>query len=271
MDFNNLLINVHSRLEDLGEARFEKSKRNQFGETAIKADIEAENVITEALKFDITPAKVISEEHGTFDILDNPKLLVIIDGLDGSKRYAQTKGKSRVSTMLAVLNGINPLYGDYIYCGMVEHNTGRLLYASKGSGCKLLNLKSTKIKQVTCAQTTTLDDDTKMYIDSPYPGTDALFARVLGQFKPMLADSSAAAYIDVAIGTADLNLESTRKGNLEAAVSFGIINESGGVMVDKKGESLGTKKYFEFGQKDQQAIVTASTFELAKEVVSYIQ
>jgi len=269
-DFNKLLIEVHSTLEDLGDARFERSRQNQFGETALRADIESEEIIIRNLRVNGAPFRVVSEEHGTLDLADKPKFLVVIDGLDGSTKFEETKGSSRAGTMMAMFDKINPRYNDYVYCGIVEHSSSRLLYAAHDQGSRLLDLKSGDLTQVSCSQTTALDENTRMYLDFPYPGTDRLFAGLLTRFNPMPADSTAAAYLDVAIEVADLNLESTRKGNLEVATAFGIINESGGVMVDKKGNSLGTKRYFEFGQHYQLAVITASTPELARKVVNQL-
>lgn len=268
--YNQYLIEVYSTLENMGDARFARRKQNQFGEIALAADIEAEAVIIKNLRALSAPVRIVSEEHGALDLVDKPKLLVVIDGLDGSTLYEKNKGDTRAGTMVAVFDGIDPLYNDYLYCGIIEHKTARLLYATYGEGCRLLELKSGETTEVHSSQTAHLDRNTRMYLDFPYPGTDKLFAKILKRFKPMLAESTAAAYLDVATGVADLNLESTRKGNLEAAAAFGLINESGGVIVDSKGESLGSRKYFEYGQFHQLPVIAASTLKLAQEAVNQL-
>ena len=84
-------------------------------------------------------------------------------------------------------------------------------------------------------------------------------------------DSSCVHYVDVASGMADLALECTRKGNLEFAVAYGLINESGGVMMSIDGEYFGDKKYLEFGQDKNIPTITASTKELALNLLEYLK
>jgi len=82
--------------------------------------------------------------------------------------------------------------------------------------------------------------------------------------------SSAAHYVDFVSGGVDLVLECTRKGNLEMAVAYGLVVESGGVMLSFDGKSLGPRRYLKFGQEKYTPIITASTKQLAKELIKYL-
>lgn len=68
---------VHDNLGENGE----KLEKNQFGETALKVDIECEKAILDFLKEAGVPIRVISEEHGQVDITENPRYLGILDGI----------------------------------------------------------------------------------------------------------------------------------------------------------------------------------------------
>src|SRR3989344_3344288 len=83
---------VHESLDERGE---EVVFKNQFGDTALRVDVEAENAVIDFLKKWNVPIRIISEEHGQIDISDEPKYLGILDGLDGSNRYLAARGVER--------------------------------------------------------------------------------------------------------------------------------------------------------------------------------
>ena len=72
---------IHQELGVTGE---ELVQKNQFGETALKVDIEIEKAIIEVLRKAGIPIRIISEEHGITEIGNNPIYLGVLDGLDGS-------------------------------------------------------------------------------------------------------------------------------------------------------------------------------------------
>src|SRR5689334_15712201 len=88
----NALYEAYQVHEDLGETGKQLVQKNQFGDTALKVDIEAEQVILTTLREAQLSIRVISEEHGTVDIGDNPIYLGILDGLDGSGVYKSLRG-----------------------------------------------------------------------------------------------------------------------------------------------------------------------------------
>ncbi len=90
----------------------------------------------------------------------------------------------------------------------------------------------------------------------------------LNQIKEFSAESR---YVDVAAGSMDLAFESSRKGNLEIAVAYGIIREAGGTIVDADGNDIGSQLYESFGQDSQVPIITAATPELARQAVAMLK
>lgn len=256
---------IHQSLGAEGE---ELVQKNQFGETALRVDIEAEKAILDFLRQANIPIRVISEEHGTTEIADNPIYLGILDGLDGSNVYKKERGKGRYGTMFGIFDSTAPSYKDYLVSGVMEHSTGRLFIASKNGGALVMHGSDTI--PIRSSGRTVFDKQTKIFIDEYFELNRETFSKKLISFQTHYGGCSAVYYVDVASGAADMALECTRKGNLEIAVAYGLEKEAGAVMVDLGGEDIGDKKYFDFGQKEQFPIITASTRELALGLIEYI-
>lgn len=264
----NALNKAHQVNEKLGAKGLEVVRKNRFGETALKADIEMEKAVISALRKANLPIKIISEEHGTINITDNPVYLGMLDGLDGSEAYGKRGGKERCGTMFGVFSNLNPTYEDYIFSGIMEHPTKRLFFASKNRGSFVIhNEKTTTIH---CSKTSKLDKRTRIYVDEYFDINKKTFSAKLQHFDIRLSGSSAVYAVDLASGNADLVLWCTYKNNLELASSYGLVNEAGGVVVTSDGISLKHKKYLQFGQDKHIAIITASTRQLAEELIEHI-
>ncbi|MFH1833009.1 MAG: inositol monophosphatase family protein [Candidatus Levyibacteriota bacterium] len=273
------LKNAYEVHEKLGKNGLEKLKKNRFGETALRGDFQAEEAVLNVLRVKKVPIRVISEEHGVVDIVKNPVLLGILDGLDGSNRYeAYWKGdkNARYGTMFAIFDSINPRYEDYLTSGIMEHPTKRLFIAAKGRGAFLVSLTNSAKSGIEVSKETDFSNKTKVEIDAyekaaHFPFIKRVFIERLPKginFKCLL--STAVHYADLASGAADIVLECTYKGNLESAVAYGLVTEAGGVMVDINGESFSKKRYLEFGQKEHVPIITAATKELADSFIKTI-
>jgi len=255
--------------ENLGETGEELIQKNQFGETALKVDIKCENAIIDFLREMKIPIRIISEEHGTVDVLDNPQYLGILDGLDGSSVYKKERGIGRYGTMFGIFNSINPSYEDYVVSGIMQHATKRLYIAVKNGGAFII--EGDKKTQIHSSKKTVLDTDTRIYVDEYFEINKKTFSENLKEFEVKCLGSSAIYYADVASGDADLALECTRKNNLEIAIAYGLETEAGAVMVDLNGVSIADKKYLEFGQKEKLPIITAATKELSEKLIEHIK
>lgn len=149
--------------ESLGAQGEELVQKNQFGETALRVDIEAEKVILDFLRQSNIPIRIISEEYGITEITGNPRYLGILDGLDGSSVYKRERGQGRYGTMFGIFDTVNPSYRNYLSSGVMEHSTGRLFIASKNGGAFVV--RGSEIVPIRSSGRTTLDEQTKIYID----------------------------------------------------------------------------------------------------------
>lgn len=258
-------------VQELGASGIEPVHKNQFGDIALRGDIEAEKAILDVLRKNKLQIEVISEEHGITIIGDNPLYLGILDGVDGSSVYKKERTTGRYGTMFAIYEGTDPTYDDYLYGGIIEHVSGKLYFASKGGGSWVI--ENGKQKRPYCFRSVKLISASKIYGDTNFDEVyksqvvSAFLARLKGyDFKCMR--SSAIHYADLASGSVDAVIEATRKANLEIAVAFPLIKEAGGVMLDGNGQSLAGKKYNEFGQKDHLIVVSAATSNLANDILN---
>lgn len=256
---------IHQQLGVDGEQSVQK---NQFGETTLRIDIEAEKAVINTLRKANVPIRVISEEHGITEIGKNPTYLGILDGLDGSNVYKKERGKGRYGTMFGIFSNLDPKYDDYIFSGVMEHSTKRLFFASKGKGSFVII--DGKAIPIHCSATSRLDKKTRIYIDEYWDINRETFSAKLQGFNTAFLESSSVHYVDLASGNVDLVLECTRKGNLEIAVAYGLETEAGGSIVTLDGVNLGRKKYLKFGQDKYIPVVFASTKRLAKELIEHI-
>lgn len=263
------LRRAHEKHESLGVKGEERISKNQFGETALRLDLEAEEVILETLKEARIPVRVISEEHGIVNITGSPLYLGILDGLDGSNRYEAGRGKERYGTMFAVFSNLNPAFDEYVVSGIMEHSTNKLFIAEKGKGCHTISTEGEK--QTRVAISSSLAKKTRIYIDEHWELNRKTFSEKLAnEFTIKDLRSFAAYFADLISGEVDLVLACTRKGNLEPAIGYGLVSESGEVMVSIDGSSLQDKKYLEFGQIEQTPIISATSQSLALKLIEYL-
>ncbi len=258
----------------LGRAGIARDRVNRFGENALAGDVACEETVINSLLKSSLRFRVISEEHGTLDLAEDPEYLAVLDGIDGSAEYVSGVGARRYGTLLGIFAGTDPTYDDYIACGFMEHSTKRIYFAVKGEGAFLVD--PVRTAGIRTSGKTELDMDANIYVDECYEHNRMTFSEPLAQFLPNRKAfyggiSAAVHFADVASGKADLNLRCSGKNNLEPAVCYGLITEAGGVMVDAEGNSLGSKKYLTFGQNEQIPIITAATPELASNLIVFLK
>jgi fructose-1,6-bisphosphatase/inositol monophosphatase family enzyme len=248
---------------------WEKSvSKNQHGETALRVDIECEKAIIDFFIKNNISIKFISEEHGITIIWDKPKYTAILDWLDWTGVYKKSRWVWRYGTMLWIFSGLNPTYKDYIFSGIIEHVSNKIFYALKNSGSYITN--DSENYQIYCNSKTKIDKEWIIYIDEYWDLNIKTFSDKLVGYNKSCLGSSCIYYIDVASGNADFALECTRKWNLEIAVAYGLIKESGWVMVTLDWESLDEKKYLDFWQKTSIPIITASNISLARDLIKIL-
>jgi len=282
----NKAYDVH---EALGKSGAEVVRTNAYGDAALAVDVNAEAAVIDTLEATGLPFTVHSEEHGRVEL--NPhapgrRLLAVADGLDGSSVYRQHPGRGSYGTMLTVFANDDPHYKDFVAAGIVEHATGRLLFARQGHQLEVNNLKTLGRTYPHARSGNVLSqDDTIAFVDigppdaSPDHPLHAYFESNYQTFAMPLAvegiptiylGSSAAYYIALATGKADIVGEGTRKGNLEWPTAYAIATTAGGVMLTLDGKDLGQQKFLKFGQTDYQPILTAANARLARKVLAVL-
>ena len=268
------LVKAYDIHQELGASGKDVVRKNRFGDSALRADIEMENAVINHFKEIKSPIRVISEEHGVVDI-GKPENLAVLDGLDGSVEYKK-KENGRYGTMLGIFSNLNPNYDDYLFCGIMEHSTGKLYYGYRSGGswvCKNFELPP---KEIRCSGYKKLDEKTRIQADKNCDEAlkmnvihDAFLSKMEG-FDIAYPLSSAASFADLASGKTDLVLQCTRKNNLELAVAYGLIKEAEGVIVTTDETDMGKESYLEFGQNDHIPVIAASTKQLAMKLIKHI-
>lgn len=258
-----------SRIHDgLGTGGEKLVRKNQFGETAVLMDLEAEKTVLESLKEKRIPIRVISEEHGLIDFSDNPKYFGILDGLDGSNRYIAGRGKERYGTMFAVFSSLAPRYLDYLVCGIMEHTTKRLFVSEKGKGAQVI--ESDLRTNVCVSNNQIFDKQTRVYIDLHYQINRDMFSNKLQGYNVSDPRSFAVYFNDLVLGNVDIVLAATRKGNLELAIGFGLVKEAGGIICTLEGEQIDDKDYLSFAQDKEIQIIIAANQRIADQFIKHI-
>lgn len=256
---------AHESLGALGEKLMEK---NQFGETALRLDIEAERAVLNSLREINFPARVISEEHGIVEIVKEPKYLGILDGLDGSDVYRKERGSGMYGTMFGIFSNLNPRYKEYLTSGIMLHATNQLFIANKGAGAFVIS--ENRRKPTHTSRESKLNKKMVINIDEHYDFNKKFFSKRLSGFNIKDPRAMAAYFTNLVSKKSDLVLICSRKNNLEPAIAYGLVKEAGGVMVSKDGASLGENRYLEFGKNEELPIIAASSEKLVLELLDFL-
>jgi len=272
------LENAYKNHISLGENGRAKNKENRFGDMALRADVEAEEKITESLKKFATENNIHifckSEELGDQDI--NPKgsetYFAVFDGLDGSSNYLK-KGEWEYGTMWALAKNDNPSYDDFEVAGIAMMEEGKILIAQKGKGLTVLDMKTMEKMEIPKFDSNEAYDHSKILANKAFPEEVVAIGRNTEDWP--MTGSTAASIATICTGGIWQGLvEVTRKNNLEQPILFVMIESLGGVMVDRNGNSIGPNKFKDWAQKkadgqdDRQLLITARNNNIAKGVIS---
>jgi fructose-1,6-bisphosphatase/inositol monophosphatase family enzyme len=249
----------------LGRKGLEIVRKNDFGDTALRMDVEAEDVVLNILSENNLPIRVISEEHGVVNITENPRFLGILDGLDGSNLYREKFQQGRYATMFAIFSNLDPLYSDYCVNGIMEHEDEKLYLGVKNRGVKFL--VRGKEKTLACNDQLTHKINADTYFEE-ISQKDIITSKLkkFSNYEITCLRSSAIHYVNLISGEVDGVVEATRKNNLEIAIAYGLVAESGGIMIDEDGRNLADQKYNSFGQQRHIPIISARSKSIAREL-----
>jgi fructose-1,6-bisphosphatase len=110
----------------------EKVNTGVGSDVVLKGDWDSEEAVIKFFREEKFPARVIAEEHGQIDLVENPKYLVILDGVDGSSAMS-ANSRSRCGTMLEIAANLDPTYNEFIFAGITEYATYRIVYGIKST------------------------------------------------------------------------------------------------------------------------------------------
>lgn len=279
----------------------EKVRKGSGGDTSLRGDIQSEEEVIRVLKENNFQALIYAEEHSAWEPMkigkENPEYLVVIDGFDGSSVLAKSP-KARGGTMLAIANNLNPRYSDFIFGGITDFSTNRIIYGMKMKGSFLRTYEGDlqNIKQIEKLKERDFNSDTKIYLDDPKywgeiqegitSGLDEIARVTREHFTTKLENyfrgnsknisglnSSGAMCLDLILGDVDAIGGVSAKGVFEQPAEYPILNSLGGTIVDYSGKDIGSNYWLEDRAEHKINPVPslrASSPQLAREILEYL-
>ena len=99
--------------------------------------------------------------HGHLTFGENTDVTVVLDGLDGTLSY---KDGRESGTIFSILSGIDPLYKDTIFAGIMLYPNGELYYVSE-NGIPLV-IKNGKKTRIRTSNRTVFDGSCSVIVDT---------------------------------------------------------------------------------------------------------
>lgn len=269
--FVGLLAAYNNHIK-LGESGKLKDKQNRFGDMALRADVEAEEIVLDSLKkYSVKNKKKLiykGEEMGEGqEGIGEETIFAVMDGLDGSGNYLNIS-KFGYGTMIAVSNTVNPKYEDFIVSGLAMMQEEKIVIAVKNDGVYLFDITSRKFEKISNFKSDEKFDDTKVLANKYFQEELECYG------DKMWRMTGSTAWSIFSICTEDkFNglIEVTRKGNLEQPILYLMITSLGGVMTDKDGNSIGNYEFNSWGQKEKLILVTAKNQTVGDEMLKSIK
>lgn len=268
------LLAAYKNHKSLGEGGKTKDRINRFGDMALRADVEAEEKLFESLKSlaEKENLHIIcrSEELGDQDV--NPDgtktYFAVFDGLDGSGNYLKNS-EFGYGTMVAIAEGPDPKYEDFFVAGEAMMEEGEILIAVKNEAVYEFSADSQKSDKLAKFDANEAFDDSKTLANKYFPEE----LKAYGSKPWIMTGSTAWSIFSIASDTRFNGLiEVTRKKNLEQPILYLVATTLGGVMVDGKGDSIGSKNFKSWGQDrdGEEFLITAKNIKIASQILAEI-
>lgn len=245
--------NVH---DALGQGGATVAGVNRFGEKALKCDIDCESAILQGLEKAGLHGKAVTEEHGEVQIGSRSDFTFVIDGLDGTAQYKKGPGSpsNRYGTMVSVLQGEDPTFGDYLVTALGEHARHQIYIAKRGGGTWKLTPNGDL--QVSLRPCPSLGEVQRGYVDRWFDINRTVFDKNLPGITLEYHLATSYYYASLLDDRGQIVLECTRKSNLELATAYALVREAGGVLCDIRGGDMGVRKYFALAKDAGKPLVT---------------
>jgi len=252
-----------------------------------KGDWESEESIINFLRQSRIPLRIISEEHGNIDLEPNPEYLAVLDGIDGSSALVKNPS-TRCGSMLTISSKLHPKYNDFVFAGITEYATNRIVYGIKGEGVfeiKFDNGKETR-KKISNFKEKPFSGKTVIGVDCYRESAEKDYAlgitEGMSRFEKFMEESvarplkgkgriygrasSSALCLDLIDGDTDAVAQIVAKGVFEPPAMYLLTKELGGYGADLHGSDLGNKKWKAMIFNDEKIEIEGAIFASSKQI-----
>lgn len=183
------------------------------------------------------PSVILSEESGQIRLSARLEYTVVFDNIDGTNNYYRGEGILPYCTVIAILGGIAPTFGDTIAAGIVEHRSGTLWLAQQGGGTTVNAIPTH------ASERRGLDRRTLIAVDHYASVGDLLRIEHIHRAAWVKDFGSAAMHLaGVASGMFDGYITTCQKGH-EIAAEFLLIQEAGDCITNFSGKPFRDRVY----------------------------
>lgn len=243
---------IRSLHDALGAEGQKVDRLNQFGESALRMDWDAEEIYIANFKALGHSFRLVSEEHGDVAYGDKPIYTLVLDGIDGTLVYKSERGTGCYGSMAGTFLGAAPRYQDYLASGFtILSPQWRSFTCRPGKGCAIFQGIESSGLRVLEQSSKPISDWVCSTLEFPQAVKEQIKMEVLTKFPGTALRSMAAEYARILNGETDFFLDFTHKSNLEQMIAFGVLLEAGAGIFTLDGKSIAYQSYDAFGQSSQ--------------------
>lgn len=253
---------AHEVLSSLTDKGTSEVHDKYVTDISTKGDRAVSDALIAFFKEQKIPAILYSEEYGRIELMEDPKLMIVFDDIDGTNNYNRGRGILPYTTVVTIFDSTEPNFEDALIAGIIEHNSGNLWHAVRNGGCYLNDVRTkTSGRRI-------LDRRTLVTIDHYISCKDiSKFLDVYPESWVKDFGSTALHYAGISSGMIDAHLSTLQKAH-DLGAGFLLVKEAGGFIADLDGKPFDKVRY-DFDA--QYPIIAASTQELGKILLSKLK
>ncbi len=259
----HLLSEAYALNRELGEKGYERIKSEK--DLVLRADQAISEHITALARASGIEAILFTEELGEQRLVDNPRIVIGFDDLDGTFNKADGRGILPYCSIISIFDSPTPTHNNAVYAGIQMHHTNDLIEAVRGQGV-FMNGKPVKpVKNV-------LDEETRMYI-SIYETSRANPEALMNLIPLMARTRSPGELLSAGVSFAMIPVHggayvSAANKEHELGAGYLLARECGGVAIDFDGNDIGPR-VFDFNAK--VPVIAASSNAIAQEILAELK
>ncbi len=262
-----LLLEATTLNRELGEKGYERIKSEK--DLVLVADMAISEHVRNLARASGIEATLFTEELGENKLVDDPRIVIGFDDLDGTFNKSDGRGILPYCSIISIFDAPKPTHNDAVYAGIQMHHTGDLIEAVRGQGV-FMNGKSIKPAKIA------LDEETRLYV-SIYETSRVdvkTGSRTLAKLVPLMARTRCPGEI-LSAGVSFAMIPVHGGAYLSAAVKehelgagYLLARECGGVAIDFDGKDIGPR-LFDFNAK--VPVIAASSEAIAQEILAELR